>query len=309
MKLEFRNFGQAGDGLVALSDLTLICGPNSSGKTYTSYAVYAALKHFNEFFDFEVTQQVQKSLLAGDPASVDLKKIVQNFDGYIKSAGKTFAFGLDRFFNAPDDFFSETSFKFHLDEGELAMPDAYSASARIAKDAKIEVELDTKSGHLNFAYTQDKELTLPRRILTTLINDLIYNAILEHAIPSPFVVTSERTGVALFYKDLDYNSNAIVSHLRDSDKIDPLAMIEAMRSRYARPIQDNIDTVRDYENISKRKSFLKEKKDDFKGVFEALNDLLGGGTFKSQNGQLAYSPRKSPTNQRSASLYISHPLR
>ena len=37
---------------------------------------------------------------------------------------------------------------------------------------------------------------------------------------------------------------------------------------------------------------LREAKDDYKYVFDALNDLLGGGTFRSSNGQLVYSPRK-----------------
>lgn len=292
MRIKFNDFGQAGDGELSLADLTVICGPNSSGKTYTSYAIYAVLKHFSHFFDFGVESEIFRKLLDGEPATIDLKKIRNDFDRHLSTAANTFANGLDRFFNAPDDFFSGTKFYFELEDGDFKATDKYQFSAKVGKDTKLEGELDPDREIITLAYSSNEELKLPRRIISSIVNDIIFGAIMGEETPSPFVVTSERTGIALFYKDLDYNSNAIVSHLRDSEKIDPIKIIEAMRSRYAQPIQDNIDTVRDYDNISKRKSFFREAKEDYKHVFEALNDLLGGGSFRSSNGQLAYSPRK-----------------
>lgn len=292
MRIKFENFGQAGNGSISLADLTVICGPNSSGKTYTSYAVYAVLKHFSELFEFVADGDVLKNLLDGQPVTIDLKKIRQDFNKHLAVAGKNFTSGLDRFFNAPDDFFRGTKFEFEVLDEEFHQPGRYQVSVRVAKEAKLEGEVDPETGVLTLVYSPEDDLKIPRRLLSSIVNDVIYGALLGDGVPSPFVVTSERTGVALFYKDLDYNSNAIVSHLRDSEKIDPLKIIEAMRSRYARPIQDNIDAVRDYDNINKRKSFLREEKGDYRFVFEAMTDLLGGGSFKSSNGQLAYAPRK-----------------
>lgn len=306
MRIEFKDFGQAGSGAISLADLTVICGPNSSGKTYTSYAVYAVLKHFSDFFDFKVEGEVLRNLLEGEPATINLKKIQSDFEGYLATAGENFAAGLDRFFNAPDDFFSEAKFSFELDDEKFREFQEYRVSVRVSKDTKLEGEIDPETGIMTLAYSHDEELRLPRRVISNIVSDVIFGALLDEVIPSPFVVTSERTGVALFYKDLDYNTNAIISHLRDSDEIDPIKLIEARRSRYARPIQDNIDTVRDYDNISKRKSYLREAKDEYKYVFDALNDLLGGGAFRSTNGQLAFRPRKK-RNQREVvvPLYIA----
>ena len=292
MRIEFKDFGQTGSGAISLADLTVICGPNSSGKTYTSYAVYAVLKHFSSFFDFGIESEVLRKLLDGEPAEIDLKKIKDDFANYLADAGMRFASGLDRFFNAPDDFFSGTKFSFKLERKELRELGDYRVSLPVLKGNRLEGETDPEAGTMTLAYSHDQRMRIPRQLLRRIVSDVIFDALLEEKIPSPFVVTSERTGVALFYKDLDVNSNAIVSHLRDSEKINPTKIIEAMRSRYAQPIQDNIDTVRDYDNISKRKSLLREAKDDYKYVFDALNDLLGGGTFRSSNGQLVYSPRK-----------------
>ena len=107
----------------------------------------------------------------------------------------------------------------------------------------------------------------------------------------PFVITSERTGIALFYKELDISKNAIFEHLSDNDKVNPIELLNSMRSRYAEPIKDNIDVIRDYENVSKRKSFLKEDKEKYQGVFDVLQELLGGA-FKSIDKQVFFQPKK-----------------
>ena len=292
MRIEFKDFGQTGSGVISLADLTVICGPNSSGKTYTSYAVYAALKHFSSFFDFGIKNEILRKLIDGEPAKIDINKIRQNFAIYLEDAGVRFASGLDHFFNAPDDFFSGTKFSFELEDQELRELGDYSVSVKLWKGNKLEGEIDPDAGTMTLAYSYDQPMRVPRQLLTRIVSDVIFDALLKEKIPSPFAVTSERTGVALFYKDLDVNSNAIVSHLRDSKKINPIKIIEAMRSRYAQPIQDNIDTVRDYDNISKRKSFLRDAKDNYKYIFDSLNDLLDGGAFRSNNGQLVYSSQK-----------------
>lgn len=292
MRIEFNNFGQAGSGEISISNLTVICGPNSSGKTYISYAVYAVLKHLIEFFDFGGDYQVVEKLVEKGIATINLQEVRDNITKYTGVAEKNFQRGLEGFFNAPDDFFADAKFSFHLEDRDFPELDFNQVSVRISNDTRLEGEIDPATGVMTLAYYSGTDTNIPRRALRDIVSRVIFGAILDDAAPKPFVVTSERTGVALFYKDLDINSNAIVSHLRDSDKIDPFEIIEAMRSRYAQPIKDNIDAVRDYENISKRKSYLKESKEEYGYVFDALKDLLGGGTFRSTDGQLAYRPRK-----------------
>ena len=45
--------------------------------------------------------------------------------------------------------------------------------------------------------------------------------------------TSERTGIALFYKELDISKNAIIEHITSGDKVNPIDLLNSMRSRYA----------------------------------------------------------------------------
>lgn len=112
--------------------------------------------------------------------------------------------------------------------------------------------------------------------------------------PHPFAVTSERTGIALFYQELDLNKNALIEHIANADKVNPINIFRTMNgmlSRYARPIQDNINVVRDYQNLYKLKSFIKEEPQKYKHIRESLQELLGG-TFLLINKQLMYAPKK-----------------
>ena len=295
MRIEFKNFGQAGSGAVSLADLTVICGPNNSGKTYVNYAVYSALKNFYNFFDFREQRTALSNLRAGKPTSINLKAIKENFDKHLIAAGNNFTESLDNVFTASDDFFSDSEFFFHLDETEFGAPKRTQISVRLNDKFMLEGEFDPKTGIMTIAHSHDEAITFPSRVISNVLKNFILNTLLDEVVPSPFVVTSERTGVALFYKNLDYSSNAIISELRVTKINNPFKMIEEMRSQYAQPIQDNIDTVRDYTNIRKRKSFLREAKDDYQFVFDALTDLLGGGTFRPSGDQPTFSPKDQST--------------
>lgn len=78
-----------------------------------------------------------------------------------------------------------------------------------------------------------------------------------------------------------------------------------MRSRYAHPIQDNIDIIRDYDNLCKMKSFIREDKTTYKPVLDALYELLGG-SFKAVDKQVIYQPRKERNRDKIAvPVYIA----
>lgn len=294
MRIDFTNLGQAGNGSLEIADLTIICGPNNSGKTYTSYAVFGLLRQISSLFDFGITDETVDEILSGGVVRVDLRKTKEDMPQYIKQASRQFSGALERIFAAPSEFFSETRFSFNFQDGEYSHLLGFSTVANFAGAGQIAGELEHGTGVLSLLFTREKVdlRKLPKFVIKTIICDMIFEALLGRAVPKPFIVTSERTGVALFQKDLDYSANAIISHMRETQKIDPVKLLEGMRSRYALPIQENIDVIRNQEQIRKRKSFLRESKDEYKFVLECLTDLLDGGSLKQVNGGLVFRPRK-----------------
>ncbi|NOW45703.1 energy-coupling factor transporter ATP-binding protein EcfA2 [Novosphingobium sp. SG751A] len=305
MRISFENFGKAGRGDIHINDLTIICGPNGSGKTYASYAVYGCIKGLSEILDFDIDEDKFKDLLSGKSIEINLEDILKDISSVIQKAGFSFAKNLDAFFNAPEGFFENSKFSFTIDEHEVSIPRSFSAEAAINKAVRLDFELAEGGHNLQIICTGQVDTRFPRQVLRRLLCQVIADCLLGEKIPTPFVVTSERTGVALFYKELDINRNAIFSHISSSDKIDPLKILQAMGSRYARPIQDNIDIIRDYGQVSKRKSFLKGDKNKFSSVFSALSDLVGG-SYRGNDDQLSFIPKKDKNRPKlSVPLYIS----
>jgi len=100
---------------------------------------------------------------------------------------------------------------------------------------------------------------LPHFVLEAGINRALGDIFFKEYFKIPFIITSERTGISLFYKELDINKNVMVEHLTNnkSKDIDPFKLFEDSISRYAMPIRHNIDYTRDLgDGICKKKSFL-----------------------------------------------------
>jgi hypothetical protein len=226
--------------------------------------------------------------------NINLKTYQQNLSQYLINASQNFSQTIAEYFNTSQELFEQSKIKFFLDEFSVDNNHEFEVSVGFGNVKNFILSYkESGSNNLSIAIAipvEDKN-QLPDRILEHIIGDIIGGCLFANILPKPFVVTSERTGIALFYKELDISKNAIIDHLTDSNKLDILSMINSIRSRYARPIHDNIDVVRDAENLSKRRSFLREDKQTYKSVLDALQDLLGG-TFKVTNQQIVYQPKK-----------------
>jgi hypothetical protein len=117
----------------------------------------------------------------------------------------------------------------------------------------------------------------------------------------PFIATSERTGAALFYKDLDVKRNQLVDYIQKNPTIRG-GDIPLKASRYTMPIQDNIDIIRDYDRIVKQKSFLFEENPEYKNFLENWKRFIGGD-YLENNGMLSFS--STDGNVPSLPLYIT----
>ncbi len=269
----------------------MICGPNNVGKTYISYGIYGFIKRFKTLVDISLKAEQIEVLKNEGSLSIDLEQYKESLADYIQSASTQYSKTLTDYFNAPGDFFAEAKINFSYDDFLINLSREFKQTTKFGQSETLLFDKAPNETILSIALQVTGKSKLPSRILDDVVGRAIAECLFAGTLPRPFVVTSERTGIALFYKELDISKNAILTHLSESDKPDPIALLNSMRSRYAHPIQDNIDVVRDYESLSKRKSFIRENKKEFKPVLDALCDLLGG-SFKSVEKQVLYHPKK-----------------
>ena len=106
-------------------------------------------------------------------------------------------------------------------------------------------------------------------------------------LPDPFILSAERFGISLFYKELDFTKNRLIELLqmkdeKDRDRISPFVLIEKGSSRYALPIKDNIDYTRSISDFVNKKGELEDEKlhDDVKSIMD--------GYYKSDENDIRF---------------------
>jgi AAA15 family ATPase/GTPase len=97
--------------------------------------------------------------------------------------------------------------------------------------------------------------------------------------PRPFILSSERTSIQLFQKELDRNRSDLVKALTKSRNLE---LLDKQVARFALPIEEEIDFARDTTSVIKSNSFLKQQQPALTSYIE---DMLGV-QYEIINGQI-----------------------
>jgi AAA15 family ATPase/GTPase len=292
MKFSFSKIGFVDSGEVDIANLTIICGRNNTGKTYISHSIYGLLKKCYTIRCPIVNDAALDTLMKEGEATVeieDIQQILQKISKEYSTEGleDTFNADHDTFINSNVSLFLQSPYKEKLEKfhGEMLI--------KLGEDSDSELRIVKKSDettiHLNLINP-----TVSRGFIKYALEREVSRFILKPFIPNAFVITSERTGAAMFYKDLDSQAHSILDHiveLRDNNKLDPFKLLEKMRSRYSLPIRNNIDTMRYAQDATKNKSDFLQKKSDNEHLFKKLKSVVGG-VYQTMTNGVFYLPTK-----------------
>jgi len=304
MEINVKNLGYISSGSLDINKLTIICGENGTGKTYLSYALYGLLKHLRTDAEFDISKDEIDKLLSEGFLEIKLDEVEQKLPNIIKKISAKYSNQLYDIFSTQEELFSESTIELILDKTKITIPDTFK-SVMSSKDNEIlSIQKEKESNSIIVSLISNDLSGFPKTILASFINKGIASFLFSNIIKSPFPITSERTGISLFYKDLDDNRNQIVDYLTNSKKLNPIEMIMDLTSRYALPIKDNIKYIRDFDNIKKRKSFIqKANSDESKFLLSEWKKLIGGKFEISGNG-MYYQQNKRRNSPKIAPLPI-----
>ncbi|QTR48781.1 AAA family ATPase [Candidatus Thiothrix anitrata] len=108
--------------------------------------------------------------------------------------------------------------------------------------------------------------------------------------PKPFIVSAERTGAALFQREVDFTRSRIIDLLKESN-INPKELLGRFTADYPLPVKHNIDFVRDLPNIIKQESLFAKQ---YPEILRRFDDILGGNYSVNQAGGIEYAPHHNP---------------
>ena len=276
----FRNIGPVTDAELELGDLTLIAGRNNTGKTYIVYTLYGFLKNWKELPYLrrlttgrkdEIFRKITDRLartgdasLAMEPRALDRER-----ESMMNVLTRYFSHdALAAIFSAPSDAFKGASIEVKLNSGFLGR-ESHTTNLPGSKNAYT-INYDGKriqiiGPQLRSRYSR---LLLWEPYLTFLFPELRIQ---------PFVLSAERFGISLFYKELDFTKNQIVDFLqrraydKDRNVYDPYILISEGLSRYALPVKDHIAHTRSISSQVKQKSEIHKR-----SLFTYIKNIMGG---------------------------------
>ena len=291
MKIELKNLGILKHAEFSLGDLTLICGENNTGKTYVAYALYAFLNAWRGLTEFGVNSaQIQRLLTDGG--------IKIGLGGYVEKADRLLAEACKRYTNQLDEMvFASTegrfrNSEFHIEVEAIDIRDKeFKREMRIAQERFLRYSKEQGSEELTVSLVvqRDQEREIDPFFTERSVNFIIGNAIFSDSLPTPFIASAERTGLAIFRRELNFARNRLLEEMgRTNPKIDPQDLLFKAYQSYPVPIEDNADFIRQLEDIAKRQSFLAKEHPE---VLDDFADIIGGEYTVTQDDQLYYTPK------------------
>lgn len=293
MKFHFEHFGPIKKADIELGELTLLCGDNNTGKTYVSYAIYGFLKTWLEHIDFDLEDSQIVPLLENGFLKIDLNPFKEKLPGALKKYSEKYTEQFSRVFSAHESHFSDTLFEASMTHSSSFYQGEFNSSLRIEEKKILKIFKPENENFIDILLQVEDKNVIPHiKIIKEFINQALSVALVRGSFATPFIITSERTGITLFHRELDINKNVFVERLQEQGKkskleiTDWFEIMEETMSRYALPIKKEIDFVRDIIDIhSKNKSPLIKENPH---LAKLLKEMVGG-EYKVTDDQIVFS--------------------
>jgi ABC-type branched-subunit amino acid transport system ATPase component len=291
MKIFVKNLGALRQAEFAIGDMTIVCGENNTGKTYATYALYGFLATWREYVYIQIPDDVVQQLLAEGVVHIDVTTYAQQASNILKDGCITYSKQLAKVFAAPADKFKESFFDVELQNTDHDLGYKFERTMRAA-DAKL-FSMTKSVGSTDLVITllaaKEDTIRIPTDVLSRIISEAMKDVIFGHHFPTPFIASAERTGAAIFRKELNLSRNRLLEEMMQTDKnLDPLDLLFKEYQDYALPVKANVDFTRQLETVAKKTSVLAEEYPD---ILRDFADIIGGEYTVNANDELYYTPK------------------
>ncbi len=312
MKFRFKNLGPIKQADLELGDLTIIAGRNNTGKTYLAYALYGFLKRWNwsagsvYVLRNEGIRRVARSLASAAAAKGHARSVVDRhtFDRQRSALAETVTPPLagselaSVFGSRPDDFENAVVELISALPTDLPPLEAHSWFGH-----RYRVEYEKDRIVISVDPSDRQRVEIDKHI--SVIEDVYFRSLFPEFATDPFVLSSERIGISLFYRELDFTKNKLVDLIKrmsnesNRRQYDPFLLIDRTTSRYALPVQDNIDFTRSIPDLRGHKSDLSDHR--------MPTDLrrLTGAYYRISDDSIALTSTARGSRRFSIPLYLA----
>jgi predicted ATPase len=294
MKFKLENLGLLDDAEIEISDLTIICGDNNTGKTYATYAVYGFLRVWRRLLQMSLQGELHKFLTTDGSYRINLAEMFSGkVNEYLRKMGRNYIEALPTAFATSAEFFSQSVVLPEIDETFDIAEKRFQRSIKAGTSGKVIATLSKEAGSLNLDVLVGDDSFSHSSFggIEEFVADAIAEIVFAPYLPQAHISSAERTGATIFRKELDFARTRMIEalgKLKPSELKNPIRLLRQMEAGYSWPVQDNVDFVRQLEDLEKQQSELSATSPDILRFFDAMI----GGTYKIVKNQgLIYQPK------------------
>lgn len=325
MKIQFRNIGAIKKMAFELKPgLTLLCGPNNTGKTWTAYAIFSilhGLKHngLNWITEAEINQLKTTGMI-----EIDFTLLTQS-QPFLSQVSRTLGEQLADAFDAPAALFDENCIQVgNLYHGIKEDDECHSTWRMGDYIFKASITGSVQSKKLAISLIKQEKNNNDSQIDTVFLletfNQLISQMVADSYVSRPYVLTAERSAISLFSKELSASRSGFLpspvpykttfgpqrrtamggaraaigakaARSTSYEAQEPTAMDRfddwLAPIRYSLPIRVSLGIAEDLANIAKNP----DPKSKYGGYARTLEqEILGGEIEVGEYGELTYFP-------------------
>ena len=290
MKIVIQNIGVLKQAELTLGDLTIICGKNNTGKTYATYALYGFLHYWRVDSFFNVSEREVERLLTDGSIKLDLNAVVDKTQNILWDNCNIFNERLAQVFASSDKRFAESRFLIWLDDGDIQPIPTFERLMGAAKTQLFTISKKADSQFVTISLLVEKEkIRIPRGLIRRIIGDAVKDIVFGRLFPSPFIASAERTGAAIFRKELNFARNRLIEEMNSMEnEVDTLGLLSKVYTDYPLPVKHNVEFTRRLEELTKKDSFILK---DHPDILDDFSDIIGGEYLVTKNDELYYVPK------------------
>ncbi|MDR0338497.1 MAG: ATP-binding protein [Planctomycetaceae bacterium] len=290
MKISIKNLGVIRQAELTLGDLTIICGKNNTGKTYVTYALYGFLAFWKNFLQIEIPKDKIDHLLTDGSITLDLNNYVKKVSNILQNGCQEFTSQLSKVFASSPKRFIESSFAIEIDAADISLKNSFRRAPSTATTGLFTIEKKSNSSSVVVTLLIEKDnIKISQEVVNRIIGDSIKDIIFGGVFPKPFIASAERTGAAIFRKELDFARNRLLEAMNLTEKnIDPLTLFSNVYSDYALPVKSEVGFIRQLEDLAKKDSFISEQHES---VLKDFADIIGGDYTVTKDNEFFYEPK------------------
>jgi len=291
MELSIKNLGPLKQAEFELGELTIICGHNNTGKTYATYAVFGFLSEWRRFFSIHIPDKNITELLAEGVTELDIQTFVNDAQKILADGCKSYTEMLPDIFASSSKHFIDSDFQVRINTRDIQPNSKFERTIRAFESQLFSISKKQDKPEVTISLLVEKEkVRIPNEIINRVIGDALKDILFSHLFPKPFIASAERTGAAIFRKELNFARNRLLEQMGRDKDVNPIEYLNKAYSDYALPVNENVEFTRHLEEISKSESYILKK---YPMLLEEFSDIIGGNYTVTKNDELYYIPKSN----------------